>query len=110
MGGEGGVGRGGGRGGDGWEVKGWGGRRCMLAWEQCDGSATREVEIDNLRCVCSRLRVAKVTQCGRCCLLLHALNGSTCSSSSSSADAAGGGDSEGGPGGGGRGAGALVGG
>ena len=45
----------------------------MLAWEQCDGSATREVEIDNLRCVCSRLWVANVTQCGRCCLLLRAL-------------------------------------
>ena len=46
----------------------------MLAWEQCDGCATCEVETDNLRCVCSRLWVANVTQCGRCCLLLHALN------------------------------------
>jgi hypothetical protein len=69
------VGSGGGRGGDGWEMEGWAreGRRCMLACEQCDGCATCEVETDNLRCVCSRLLVAKVAQCGRCCLLLHAL-------------------------------------
>ena len=45
----------------------------MLACEQCDGCATCEVETDNFRCVCSGLWVAKVTQCGRCCLLLHAL-------------------------------------
>ncbi len=70
------VGSGGGRGRDGWdsEVKGGGGRRCMLARAQCNGCAACAVEMDNVRCVCSHLWVAQVTRCGRCCLLLHALN------------------------------------
>ena len=46
------------RGRDGWEVKGRGGRRCMLAWEQYDGCATCAVETDNLRQ--THLRVAKI--------------------------------------------------
>ena len=46
----------------------------MLARAQCNGCAECAVEMDYILCVCSRLWVAKVTRCGRCCLLLHALN------------------------------------
>ena len=69
------MGSGGGRGRDGWdsEVKGRGGG-CMLARAQCNGCAECAVEMDNILCMCSRLWVANVTRCGRCCLLLHALN------------------------------------